>query len=78
MESFFTGSLSTAGSGDRLAADAAASARSLGIPYLVVNRDALPPHQLSRDELEAAGFQLVESAGTRELYLARPAVPPQR
>ena len=70
--------LSTPGSDVRLTANAGAAALRLGVPYLVVNRDVVPPERLTRAELEDAGFELLETAGTRELYVAGASDPRRR
>jgi hypothetical protein len=63
--------LSSAQNASRLGADAAHDAAELGIPFVVVNRDRFVDGRLSRLDLEIAGFELVHTAGTRELYGAR-------
>jgi hypothetical protein len=56
--------------GIRLHEAAAREAASLGIAFLIVNRDTFVADRLPRSDLERAGFLLAETAGPRELYVA--------
>jgi hypothetical protein len=57
---------------------AADHATQLGIRFVIVNRDTFVDGRLPRAALENAGFELVQSAGARELYVVRPAHRAQR
>jgi hypothetical protein len=56
--------------GGRLSEDARREAVSLGITFVIVNRDTFVGQRLRQADLEHAGFVLLRTAGTRELYAA--------
>lgn len=55
----------------RLLSEAADRAQALGIAFVIVNRDTFVDSKLPRRDLEAAGFDLVQTSGLRELYGVR-------
>ena len=57
----------------RLSSEAASRAAAAGVPFVIVNRDTFLADRLSREAMESAGFELLRTAGPRELYFARQA-----